>query len=280
MPFIETGDIQTFYESTGRGPPIVLVHASTLDHHSWRKQIADLGGGHRVVVYDLRGHGRTAGPPRRRYSVETLSDDLRAVVTCLGLDRPIICGISMGGMVAHMYAARHPQELRALVLAGTPTAPLLSFSERLQRAWLPRAVTAVARISGYEVLRKRMAGMQRKVHGHAAVGSFESADLPRMHTRDFVHAIRCFATFHRTKVDLSAIQVPTLVMYGNREPRFLLRHADQFRTKLSGSQVVTIAGAGHASNMDQPELFSAAVLRFLASIDVAPTESGRPGAAA
>lgn len=266
MPTIRTGDIETHYEDRGHGRAVVLVHAAVLDHASWRPQIADLGKDHRVVAYDLRGHGRTGGSDHRAYTVDMLAEDLSRLLRGLSLERPVVCGLSLGGMVALTFASRHPDALSGLILAGTPTPPLLSFSERFQRAMMPRAMIPVARLVGYERLKKTLVRTQERVHGKDALGTFNADDLPPMPTGEFAKAVRCFASFHRTSVDLAAIRVPTLVLYGENEPSFIPRHAHRLREGVPGATLAVIPGAGHASNLDQPAAFNDAVRTFVGAI--------------
>lgn len=267
MPTIQTGDIETYYEDRGKGPPIILVHAAVLDHHSWSRQVTELEKGHRLLAYDMRGHGQTRDSTRGRYSVSVLADDLGRFIAALGLRRPVVCGWSMGGMVALTYASRNPSSLAGLVLAGAPTPPILSFSERLQRVVMPRAMLGPARLVGYKRLKKLLIRMQERAHGKEAMGSFKATDMPPMTTRAFVKAVRSMASFHRTRVDLAAIRVPTLVLSGDREPPFIHRHARRLQETLPRASVSVIPGAGHAANMDQPELFNQAVRFFLEQVE-------------
>lgn len=265
MPTISTGDLDTHYIDQGQGLPIVLVHASTLDHTSWRTQIEALSTDHRVIAYDLRGHGRT--PSQGAYTIATLAEDLHRLIQALELERPIVCGLSMGGMVALTHASRYPDELAGLVLAGTTTPPYLSPVERIQRSWFPRLMTFPARLIGYERLKRGLVWIQRRLYGDAAAGGFSPSDLPPMSTPNFVRSVRAFATFHCIDVDLDAITVPTLVLVGGDEPPVFHAHAERLRTDLQTVTVTTIPDAGHASNLDQPERFNEALTRFATRVD-------------
>jgi pimeloyl-ACP methyl ester carboxylesterase len=264
---IRTGDIETYYEEQGNGPPVVFVHAATLDHGSWRPQLDALKDHYRVLAYDLRGHGSTADSSSRRYTVDVLAQDLQWFILAKRLERPVVCGISMGGMTALTFASRHPGALSALVLAGTPSPDLLSLKERLQRVVMPRMVVPVAHLMGYARLKRQIVKMQAKAHGDAAMGSFTEADLPDMKTRDFIKAIQCMASFHHVSVDPSKIEVPTCLMVGENEPPFILAHAKRLQAQIRGSAISVIPEAGHASNMDQPAFFSEALGRFLGGLD-------------
>lgn len=132
VPTVHTNDIETYYERHGEGRPIVFVHGGWADHRMWRPQIDQLSDGHETIVYDVRGHGRTGPSAEERYTVELFAADLNALVTVLDLDRPVVCGLSLGGMIAQTYAARY-DELRGLVLTITLAEAVLGLDRTIGR---------------------------------------------------------------------------------------------------------------------------------------------------
>jgi hypothetical protein len=100
------------------GPPVVFANALGTDLRVWDRLLPHLPGGLRVIRYDMRGHGLSdgaAGP----WSIDDLADDLAGILDALGIDTAVICGLSVGGMVAQSLAARHPGRVRALILLDT-----------------------------------------------------------------------------------------------------------------------------------------------------------------
>lgn len=265
MATIRTGDLDTHYTENGSGPAIVLIHAATLDVGSWRQHLDDLGRDHRVIAYDMRGHGKTANPGGV-YDAATLADDLAAFVDALGLDRPVVCGLSLGGMVAQTFASRHPEKLSALIVAGAPVASEYTKADLFQAAVFPKIMIAPARLVGYERIKRGLVWIQKKMHGDEAAGGFSAADLPPMTTVDFARAVGAMTSFHQVDVDLSRIAVPTLVLFGENEPPFIRRHAGHLAQRVAGAQLRAVPDAGHASSLDQPELFCQYVRDFVASL--------------
>ena len=102
MPFVNvgkenTGNIDLYYEDHGTGKPIVLIHGYPLNGASWEKQISPLlGAGYRVITYDRRGFGQSS-KPTTGYNYDTFAEDLRKLVTQLGLRDFTLAGFSMGG---------------------------------------------------------------------------------------------------------------------------------------------------------------------------------------
>jgi 3-oxoadipate enol-lactonase len=121
VPEIETNGIRTSYDVYGSGPALVLVHGlGGTGTDVWKKQIAELAHDFRVVVYDLRGSGRSEATPGP-YTIELLVEDLHALVQALGLAPVALMGHSMGGSIVLAYADAHPDGVRATVGVGAPT---------------------------------------------------------------------------------------------------------------------------------------------------------------
>ncbi|WP_224335358.1 alpha/beta fold hydrolase [Haloprofundus halobius] len=268
MPTVRTNDIETYYERRGSGPALVFVHGAILDHSQWTLQMDALSDKYTTYAYDVRGHGRTGGSNRERYSIELFADDLDAFLTALAIERPILCGLSMGGCIAQVYAAGHPDRIAGLVLADTFTPELLSRSEWLQRSVMLRATVPPVRLLGYERVEKAMVWLQERLSGESVSGDYSNVERlreagPKMATEEFAKVIRAVAGFHETTLDLSAITTPTLVLYGEHEPPFLRRHVPKLQSELPDATVREVPGAGHASNLDDPEFFTGAMREFL-----------------
>lgn len=114
------------YEEAGRGdPPIILVHGWGTDRSVLQPLSHDLRRSHRVLALDLRGFGESDAP-EQSYTIESYTDDLAFVADRLGLDRPIVIGHSMGGVIALDFAARYGDRISAaVVLEGMIVAPEL-----------------------------------------------------------------------------------------------------------------------------------------------------------
>lgn len=120
MPTVERGGVTLYYETAGSGPTVALVGDAGYGAWQWGWQYAALAGPYRVVVFDHRGTGRSdtpAGP----YTMETLVDDLEAVLRAVDVGRTHLVGAGLGGMVALGYAREYGRA-RRLGLLGTAAA--------------------------------------------------------------------------------------------------------------------------------------------------------------
>jgi pimeloyl-ACP methyl ester carboxylesterase len=279
MPTVQTSGVETYYERRGAGPPVVFVHGAIVDHSQWTPQLEALADGYTTVAYDVRGHGRTGGSELDRYTLEVLADDLDALVRALGLDRPVICGLSLGGCIAQKYATTYPDRLSGLVLADTFTPGEWRWPERIQWSML-RGTIPLTRFLGYLRVEKAMVWLQERISGERVSGDYGQierlrAEGPTMETEEFAKVIRTLLDVPRASIDLSSVAVPTLVIYGEHDLGFVKRHAAKMAAEIPDVRLVEIPGGAHVSNLDEPEAFTDSLRTFLRDrVDGEPGSDG------
>lgn len=268
MPTVETNGIRTHYERRGDGPPVVFVHGAAVDGAQWTPQAAALADDYTTITYDVRGHGRTGGSAVDPYSIDRFSADLEALVSELGLDRPVVCGLSMGGCIAQAYAARYPERIRGLVLADTFAPVRLDWRDRLAFLGL-RATIPPVRLVGYERVERWMVRLQELIQGDGVSGDYAAIERlraagPRMANAEFAKVIRAIASFHEADVNLAAVDVPVLLLCGEHDGGFIRRHTWHLAAELPRAAVRVVPDAGHASNLDNPAWVTTALREYLA----------------
>lgn len=272
MPTVRTNDIETYYESYGEGPPLVFVHGAWVDRRMWEPQVAALAGEYRVITYDLRGHGRTGPSAERNYTVELLAADLRALIDALDLERPAVCGLSLGGMVAQLYAVRY-DELSGLVLADTAASTRLTRWDRLQGLLFPKwSIAWTVRLLGperYVDWAFRLARHTRSADWFGRdpeVREYVRETMSAFDTRSFSAVLDAIYGFRLT--DLAAITAPTLVLNGEFESRSAFEHAAHIERTVPDARSAVIPEAGHTANMENPTAFTRELRGFLGSARV------------
>lgn len=114
MPYVQTNDIRTYYESFGDGKPLVLIGGSVFGRRNWAMAWDAFAKEFEVISYDQRGYGRS-DRPLERYTMEVWIDDVAAMLDALDIQRAHIAGTSMGAMVALAFAAKYPERCIGVV---------------------------------------------------------------------------------------------------------------------------------------------------------------------
>lgn len=268
MPTTRTNGVETYYERRGEGRPIVFIHGAIMDHRMWATQLDALDDEFTTVAYDVRGHGRTGGTDVPTYTVDLYVEDLDALLTALDLDRPVLCGLSLGGCIAQAYAATYPEKVARLVLADTFTQAPLGLTGQLLFTNL-RFFAALDRVVRYKSLNRFQMRLGNYIKpGVAGEGGTVQELIDTGATishAEFVKIVNSLVAFPRGRnVKLSQIDVPTLILYGENEPSLMRDHAVLMGELIPNTKSVTeIPDAGHASNIDNPEFFTEAVREFL-----------------
>lgn len=245
--------IEIDYQASGAGPAVLLSHGYSATRRMWDAQHAALGEQHRVISWSMRGHGETESPADpAQYSADLTVADMRALLAHLGVERAVIGGLSLGGYVSLAFYLAHPEMVRALVICDSGPGYR---SADARAAWNQRAQERAAALesSGLEAL-----GKSREVR--------ESLGLHRS-AQGLAHAARGMLAQEGSRVidGLARIAVPTLIVVGDQDQPFLAP-CEYMAKKIPGARLEVIRGAGHSSNLDQPEAFNRVLLDFLGGL--------------
>ena len=132
MPILNIDDIDLYYEVVGEGAPLLFVHGLGSSSRDWEEQVDFFANRYRVIVFDVRGHGKS-GKPFGPYSIALFATDTAKMLNALGVGPVHIVGISMGGMIAFQLALSQPQIVRSLVIVNSSLEFLIrTFKERMQ----------------------------------------------------------------------------------------------------------------------------------------------------
>lgn len=272
MPTIQVRDTETYYEEYGAGQPIVFLHGAGSDHRIWAERARPLADQYRVVVPDVRSHGYTGGMDREAYSFDTYVADLEAVVEALELDRPVVCGLSMGGMIALRHAAQYPDSVAGLVTLGTATPATLSRLEWFQGAVEPTLREGAATVFGPERVAAAMHWIYERIYGEETIGDVAEAErlkadhdpeVPEMSNEEAEKMGAALDDYESLAIDFGAIAVPVLALYGEREFDSMADHAERMAARIPDAEAREIPAAGHNAHVDNPTFVRDAIRTFL-----------------
>ena len=256
--------VDPYVIEAGRGPAVVLLHGFPLNATTWSPQREALSGSYRVLCPDQRGFGGSQlgwDEP----DLDHVADDVAAMLDSRKLDTVVLGGLSMGGYVAMAFARRHPQRLRALVLADTKAgtdAPEAA-ADRLRIADEVLAAASSAQL--VDALMPKLVGATTKERRPLVIGrlkaTIESAPPPAV-----AWAQRAMAARPDSFETLRSVSVPSLVIVGDEDELSPPAEAEAMAEALPDARLARVPAAGHMSSMEAPEAFNAALLEFLASL--------------
>jgi len=252
MPTLDRHGVKIHYEVHGDGPPLILTHGYSSTSAMWREQIAPLSKHHRLILWDMRGHGQSDYPDDpNAYSEALTVMDIAALLDALGADRAIVGGLSLGGYMSLAFYRAHPERVRGLLIIDT--GPGFKKDEA-REAWNKRAFDTAERLEreGLDVLKS--ASRERSMVQHRDARGLALAARGMLTQRDA-----------RVIESLPTIKVPSLIVVGADDTPFLAA-SDYMAAKIPGARKVVIPNAGHAVNIDQPKAFIDAVEPFLAGL--------------
>jgi pimeloyl-ACP methyl ester carboxylesterase len=240
--------------------PIVFLHGIGSSARSFAPQIASFAArGYQPVALDLLGYGGRA--PVDVLSFEALAVDLEASIQTSALEKPVLVGHSMGGMVAQTLLRRRPDGYRAAVLSCTSPAfgnPSGDFQKKFvadRLAPLDAGKTmpqnAAAAADGIMGPDPDPAGRALFIEGYAKVAE-----------RTYRAAVKSLVTFDE-RANLAAIKVPVLCLAAEHDRNAPVQVVEKMAAKIPGAYYFCIAGRGHMPNLEAPAAFDAAIFTFL-----------------
>lgn len=248
------------FRAAGAGPPVLLLHGIGSGSASWAAQLDALAGQYRAIAWDAPGYGGSdplpgAAPPSGAYG-----DAVGDLLDGLGLERVHLVGHSLGGLIAAAFCARHPARISSVTLSDA-AAGYLESPDEIRVGRLEARIRAMAELGPAEVAKRRA----REVLSPGApdeVYEKVRAVQSRLRPEGYAQAARML---HGSDIfaDAAAIRAPALVMYGSEDkvtPESLGR---EIAAAIAGARYVTLPGLGHASYVEGPEAFNAALTGFL-----------------
>jgi pimeloyl-ACP methyl ester carboxylesterase len=259
MDRVEIEGLNIAYERAGSGPALVLLHGYLGDGPSlWRHQLEGLARDFTVVAWDAPGAGGSSDPAED-LGIDGYARCLAGFIEALGLRSVHLVGLSFGGGLALAFQRRHRGVTRRLVLASAYAGWRGSLDRDAADARLSQAIRLSA-VPPPELVEALLPTMFALPVDPVDLEAFRQAMLA-------VHPAGFRALAHAAAEDLSdvppTVEVPTLLVYGDRDERAPLPVAERLHAAISGSRLVLLPGAGHICNVELPERFNEEVRSFL-----------------
>lgn len=240
--------------------PVVFTHGGAMDRHLWDGQVAEaFTRGHRCVTHDLRGHGESSCGGSD-FSIDACADDVLAIMDAAGIDSAVLVGHSVGASVAQMAALRAPDRVSGLVGVGCCCITLpFGLGARMRGAANPMALRVLGQ-SRVRAMFAEQAGVKPETQAYAAkaLGNVSDEVFAAVMRVGFGARVQVPDGYH--------LGVPLLILQGEREPNPMFMANVPAWCERDEGRLVTVQGAAHNVNQDQPDVVNAELGGFLASL--------------
>jgi len=262
MSKVSVRGIEIAYVDAGVGPAVVFLHGFPFNRSLWRDQIEILSPHFRVLAPDLRGHGETSVVPGAA-TMEEMAADVIAWLDALEISEAAVCGLSMGGYVTLALCREFRSRVRCLVLADTRAVADTEEGKQSREQQAQKALQEGMAAIADGMLPKLVAPVT--VAKHPEVVARVREMILKTDPAGAAAAQRGMAQ-RRDQTDLlPQINVPTLVIVGENDQLTPVAESETMHRLIAGSRLEIIAGAGHVSNLEQPETFNRVLRDFLVS---------------
>lgn len=255
--------ISLAYDDRGRGLSLLLIHGFPLSRGMWAPQIEALSGEFRIIAPDLRGFGESDAPPPP-YSMSLFADDMIGLLDHLGIDRAVVCGMSMGGYVLMNMLDRYPERVKAACFMVTRGgADDAAGKER--RLTLAGEVLA----KGTQIVSDAFSKVL--FSARAGEGRMELAgEVCRLMAQSSPQGLAGGLLAMRERPDftprLAGVKVPALVIGAEFDQAIPPQESRLLAENLPDARLVIVPDAGHMAGMENPVVVNRELYRFLAAL--------------
>lgn len=252
MPFAMVNGSRTYYESIGKGRTLLLIHGAGSDSRIWVNQLSGLSNKLRVVAIDLPGHGKSE-PLKQNGIIELYADHIASFMKEIRLDKAVIAGISMGGLIVQQLYLKYPQLFEKLVIVDS--AAKISVPQVVLDLYRNQFEFAVKQLTPLSFSKKTLKTNPTMVQRHV------QEDLqtnPKVGADDYEAVSKVDFT---TTVD--RIKTPTLIIEGADDLLIPMSSAQFLHEKIKGSKLEIIPDGGHVNMLEKPDEFNRVLLKFI-----------------
>ena len=252
--YIQANGLEIFYQESGTGRPLVLLHGATDTHEFWNPFIPFFSERYRVIAPDNRGHGRTINPDSH-LTYPMMADDLVGLIQALDLDSPLIFGYSDGGQAALDFAIRYPGLAGALVIGGI----WFQFSQTYQDA-IRKAGFISDGLIDYEVFERQVPENWEERLGEVHIDP--RPDYPRILLSNLAQL--WWTPLNYTGEDFQKVSVPILIIMGEKDEMISWEEGQELSSQIPQAEFTLIPDAEHTEVIVEQGAFLNLVLDFLA----------------
>jgi 3-oxoadipate enol-lactonase len=262
---IEVNGINVGYfdEGPANGIPIIFIHGFPFSKEMWKEQVNALSDTHRVIAYDVRGHGDSERGAAQ-FSIAQFADDLFFFMDALKIEKAILAGLSMGGYIALNAIQQQPQRIARLILCDTQCGADSDEGREKRKKTIAFIQKNGLSVYAEESLKNLFAPTSFTDKKDEV--TFIKETILNTRAENICLTLQALADRKETCSSLPQINVPVSILVGKEDKITSPELALKMQTLIKGSSLHIIEGAGHLSNLENPNQFNAHVKTFLATL--------------
>jgi pimeloyl-ACP methyl ester carboxylesterase len=251
--FVNANGIKIHYESFGSGKPLIFLHGAMGTSQVWTPYVPILSNDFKIILPDLRGHGKTENPSKK-IDLYSMADDIAALIDALKLDKPFLCGWSTGGDIGLDIAMRYPGYVSKLIVGGVTLR-------------VPEAAIETLKAMGLEEPgRINFEQAEKAIPQLTEVWKKDHSQSPS-HWKELLIQVS-FEMINPTlpaEEDLKQISIPTLIIWGDRDQFLPVEDAVEIYRLIPNAQLAVVPNADHFVTRTKVTLFAKLLKDFILS---------------
>ncbi len=269
--FVEVMKMNVHYRDEGiknDSLPLILIHGTGASLHTWEDCVHSLKDSFRIITLDLPAYGLTGPNPDRVYSQEFYVKFIHEFLTSIQVDKCIIGGNSLGGAIAWNYAHQYPEKVEKLNLIDAAGYPMVSESKPI--AFTLAQIPVLKHLLNYITPRFLAEKSVLNVYEDTSkvtdvlVDRYYELFLREGNRQAFVDRMN-FSEYPGYLEKIRAIEIPTLILWGENDKLIPLQNALKFQSDLPNDTLVILEKTGHVPMEEAPDLTADAIKSFLKS---------------
>ena len=265
-PTLKLENVNLFYQDIGSGTPVVLIHGLTLSSSMWKPQIEYLSNSFRLIIPDLRGHGKST-VPEHGYTIHDYASDIVQLISQLNLKKVHLIGLSIGGAIATELSAVYSH----LLLSTTVISPM-------PQIFIPGddwdiKVSKFRRVMAKDGVKKAVENvlLKESIFGKINIGLNEWINLKKTILQFSGYPLNeKFSTRNNSKRIMELLPTydkPFMIITGENDIEKFHLAANTLKGALPNSQKISVKNAGHLCSIEQPEIINKILINFLNSVE-------------
>ena len=262
---IQVNGINVSYldEGPANGLPVIFIHGFPFNKEMWKEQLSAFNEIHRVIAYDVRGHGESERGAAQ-FSIGQFADDLFFFMDALKIEKAILAGLSMGGYIALHAIQQQPHRIAGLILCDTQCAADSDEAREKRKKTIAFIQKNGLSVYAEESLKNLFAPASFTDKKDEV--SFIKNTILKTPAENICFTLQALADRKETCSSLEQINVPVSILVGREDKITSPELAIKMQTLIKDSSLHIIEGAGHLSNLENPEEFNTHMKTFLAML--------------